>query len=263
MKLENKMILVTPHQAKYWLDNCNLRNRNLRETQVRQFVKDMLNDNWEMTHQGIAFYEDGMLADGQHRLAAIVKANVSVKLFVATGLPQKTAKTIDQNRPRMMHDVIRIGGENDWIDKHVVAICRFLLGNMGESTETPSVNTVVDLANKYKHSIQLVKSMTGTKKRYVTHSGLAASYVCALIAGVPDEKIKRFTEVMLSGEIFNATENAAIRLREFLISNPGCWIGRSRLETSMKAQRAIDAFAKNQPLAKLYTPASLTYPIPE
>lgn len=263
MKLKQKLVVVTPHQAKYWLDNCNLRNRNLRSIVVSQFAQDMINNRWKLHHQGIAFYEDGTLADGQHRLAAIVRANKPIELYVTTGLQHESAAVIDQGVTRKMHDAIRILGGNDWIDKHIVAMCRFLIGDMGKNTDPVSTNTVIDYANRYQYTLELVKSMTGTKKRYVTHAGLAACYACAIQAGIPEAKIKRFAEIMLKGEINGPKENAAIRLREYLISNPGCWIGRERLETCMRAQRAIDAFSKDQSLAKLYLPSSLTYPTPE
>ena len=38
------------------------------------------------THQGIAFDENGVLQDGQHRLCAIVSANKPVDMMVTSGL---------------------------------------------------------------------------------------------------------------------------------------------------------------------------------
>ena len=262
MKIETKTLMVSPQQAKRWLDSFNTQNRTIRDTQVRQFVEDMKNKRWVFTHQGIAFYEDGTLADGQHRLAAVVEANTPIKFMVTTGLPKATAQTIDQGRARMAHDAIRISGAADWISKNTVSIARFLMSEMGEVTMPHSINNILNFAERHKEPIQLVESMTATKKRYFTHSGICANYVCALVAGVPEEKVKRFAQVMYTGEITNSSENAAIRLREFLIANPGCWIGSSRVETSKRTQRALEAFANGQSLAKLYMPPELTYPTP-
>jgi len=262
MKIETKVLTVSPQQAKRWLESFNTQNRTMRDTQVKQFVEDMKNKRWEFTHQGIAFYADGSLADGQHRLAAVVEANMPIKFMVTTGLPKTTAQTIDQGRARMAHDAIRISGAANWVTKNTVSIVRFLMSEMGEVTMPHSINNILSFAERHKEPIQLVESMTSTKKRYVTHSGICANYVCALIAGVPEEKVKRFSHVMYTGEIASSSENAAIRLREFLISNTGCWIGNARFETSKRAQRAIEAFAAGNPIAKLYMPPELVYPIP-
>lgn len=263
MNIETKTVTISPQQAKRWLMAFNNNNRTAREGQVKQFAADMKNNRWSFTHQGIAFYEDGTLADGQHRLMAIVEANLPVKFLVTTGLPKAVAQTIDQNRPRMVHDAIRIGGENPWINKHVVAIVRFLLSNLGTDTRTRSINQIVDYANKYRDLIEAVDKITSTKKRHVTHAGISAAYVCALNSGISLEKIKHFADIMVTGEIAGPHENSVVRLREHLIVHTGCWIGNVRHETVRRAQRAIEAFDKGQPLAKLYMPPELIYPIPE
>jgi hypothetical protein len=79
MKAEFKT--VTPSMAEYYLGK-NTANRRVSERRVRIYERDLLNGNFGTTHQGIAFYNDGSLADGQHRLLAIVKANLPAKLLV-------------------------------------------------------------------------------------------------------------------------------------------------------------------------------------
>lgn len=255
-------ILVSPAQAKLWLGS-NVRNRSIRDRQVKQFADDMRTGKWLETHQGIAFYNDGTLADGQHRLAAIVESNVPVKLLVTTGLPVESAHCIDQNRPRMAHDAIHISGQAEWINKNIVALVRFLLAKMGSNPTAFSVTQILDYANRHKNLLMLVDEITSCKKRYYTHSGICASYFCALAAGVPEEKIRRFASIMLNGEIAGQHENAVIRLREFLVTSKNCWVGQARNESTRRIQRAISSFAEGKPLAKLFMAPDLIYPIPE
>lgn len=75
------VIKVTPILAKAWLEQ-NKSNRSLRPQRVNQYARDMKAGKWNLTGQGITFAEDGSLLDGQHRLNAIVVANVSVYMLV-------------------------------------------------------------------------------------------------------------------------------------------------------------------------------------
>lgn len=261
-KLKTEIINVTPTQAQQWLDK-NTRNRQVREERAAQYAEDMKAGRWRFTHQGIAFYADGTLADGQHRLHAITLYGKPVQMLVTRGLPQETGQAIDQNLPRMTHDSIRIGGGPDWIERNVVATTRVLLNYMNAETKTHSVAEIVDYATRYADHIKLSQLLVAVKKRNVTSASIAACYFCALQAGEDKDKIKRFAEIMLNGEIAGPHENAAIRLREFLIGEGArAWMGYARMETAKKVQRAIQLFCEGKATAKLYTPEKLVYPIP-
>src|SRR5438046_2404287 len=56
--------------AEQWLA-ANTANRPLSRSTVRGFADAMRSGEWLVTHQGVAFDTDGVLVDGQHRLAAI------------------------------------------------------------------------------------------------------------------------------------------------------------------------------------------------
>jgi hypothetical protein len=105
--------------------------------------------------------------------------------------------------------------------------------------------------------------MVISKKRQVTHAGILSVYVCALLAGEPEEKIARFSRVMYTGEPAGPHENAAIRLREYLLMTPNAWVGSIRAETCKRAMRALQAFIKEQPLGRLAVPSEFIYAVPE
>jgi hypothetical protein len=262
MALHTSIVNVTPATARAWLKKNTL-NRNLRDETVAKYARDMKDGNWETTHQGIGFYDDGTLADGQHRLHAVVRADVPVKFVVTHGIPRNAGQVIDQNAPRMTHDAIRIGNGPGWVDRDIVAVVRFILGGMGEDNKPRSVPEIVDYAVRYEQNIQYAQALALVKKRNLTSSPIVACYFCALEAGVPYETIKRFGEIMMKGEINGPHENAAIRLREFLITEGGrAWMGKNRMLTPKKVQRAIELFAEGKPTNKLYMPEVLVYPIP-
>jgi hypothetical protein len=263
MKIETKQITVTPAMAKNWLSKFNNRNRNVRQSAVDNYATDMAAGKWHMTHQGIAFYADGVLADGQHRLLAVVKANVPVKFLVTNGLPQDSGAALDQHARRQLHDAMVIGGLAPWVNRNIVAIARFLMSDLGANTKPRSVSEVADYLNRHQVILQKVDRLVLAKKRHVTHSGVLACYVCALLAGEPDEKLKRFADIMFNGEASGPTENAPIKLRDYLMTTPTAWVGQSRVETCKRAMRTIKAFCHGQPLSKLVLPGEFMYPIPE
>lgn len=263
-KLSTEIVTITPKQAKTWLEKNNQNNRVLRMEQARRFARDMKEGNWRLTHQGIGFYEDGMIADGQHRLMGIVLAEKPMRFLVTKGIPKAAGQAIDQNVPRQAFDAIAIAGGPEWIDRNVVALIRFTRSKLFDQGLQLSVSDIMNYALKHEENIRTANGfITTNKKRHVTAAGMAANYFCAIAAGEPAEKIKRFSQIMYTGEIASNKENAAIRLREYLIANNECWNGAMRFDTSKRAQRAIALFCQEQPISKLYSPSELTYPVPE
>src|SRR5947208_14577232 len=72
----------------------------------------MRRGEWRVTHQGIAFDTEGALVDGQHRLAAVVEAEVPVELTVFTEVPDGAFDVLDTGKRRNAADVLAIEGEN-------------------------------------------------------------------------------------------------------------------------------------------------------
>ena len=249
--------------AKSWLGKYNKRNRHVRDGAIKNYADDMKEGRWELTHQGIAFYEDGVLADGQHRLMAVVRANCDVPFMVTHGLPKKSGAVLDQHSKRQAHDAIAIGGLAEGTNRNIVAIARFLMSNMGTTTKPKSVHDIAGFIKKYYEVLHKVDRMVISKKRQVTHAGILSVYVCALLAGESEEKIARFSKVMYTGEPAGPHENAAIRLREYLLMTPNAWVGSIRAETCKRAMRALQAFIKEQPLGRLAAPAEFIYAVPE
>ena len=105
-------VQVTPAQARDWLIKNNKGNRKMRETTVEAFARDMRNGDWLLNHQGIAFNAEGVLLDGQHRLAAVAESGLPQWFMVSTGWPDATKKqtrlmdTVDRGAARSIADVL-------------------------------------------------------------------------------------------------------------------------------------------------------------
>lgn len=75
--------IITPAMARRLLEK-NINNRPLQPAAVERYMRDIAAGNWQLTHQCIAVDIDGNLVDGQHRLTAIVRCNISLPFFIAT-----------------------------------------------------------------------------------------------------------------------------------------------------------------------------------
>ena len=103
----SEVVTVTPQLAAEWLKR-NTDNRPLRKWHVEALAGAITRGEWVLSHQGVAFAEDGRLLDGQHRLAAIVKANTSVLMVVTRNVPEDAFKAIDQGVKRTLSDVFGV-----------------------------------------------------------------------------------------------------------------------------------------------------------
>lgn len=103
---------VTPAMAEKWLE-ANPNNRSIDDRKVEQYARDMVAGKWRLTNQGIGFGRDGNLYDGQHRLWAVYKAGVAVRMLVVTGLEPDARPAIDVGKPRRVHDQLRMFGGVD------------------------------------------------------------------------------------------------------------------------------------------------------
>jgi hypothetical protein len=68
--MKTEVVKVTPAMARQWLKR-NSNNRPIRPSHVENLRLAFERGEYVLTHQGVAFSDDGVLIDGQHRLTAI------------------------------------------------------------------------------------------------------------------------------------------------------------------------------------------------
>lgn len=108
-KIKSKICKIGPSQAERILKN-NKSNRSLRKNVVDNYCRDMKNDMWSLTHQGIAISDKNQLLDGQHRLHAIIKSGKTIELMVTTGIPEDDAMEymVDCGAKRLSKDFLKV-----------------------------------------------------------------------------------------------------------------------------------------------------------
>jgi hypothetical protein len=110
--VRSRVQTITPARAEQLLA-ANTTNRPISRPTVRAFAEAMRRGEWLVTHQGIAFDTNGVLVDGQHRLAAIIEADIPVELTVFTDVGEGTFDVLDIGKRRTAADVLAIEGEKN------------------------------------------------------------------------------------------------------------------------------------------------------
>lgn len=105
-EMQFEIMEVTPELAAKWLGK-NEGNRKLREPRAAALAKSMDAGKFRLTHQPVAFSPRGRLLDGQHRLRAICLSGKTIRLVVATNVPESAFEVIDAGLPRKMFERLR------------------------------------------------------------------------------------------------------------------------------------------------------------
>ena len=89
--MKTATVKVTPAMALNWLNTCNTKNRRVNKKHVQNLANEMKSGRWTVNGETIAFDEDMVLIDGQHRLHAIIQSGVSIETIVVYGIEDPRA----------------------------------------------------------------------------------------------------------------------------------------------------------------------------
>jgi hypothetical protein len=105
---------ITPEIATAWLER-NLSNRNLVQSTVDRYARDMRAGRWHYTGDPIQFGISGRLLNGQHRLWACVEAEVAFECAIVRGIvnEEEVVDVLDTGVKRTLASALQIHGEKD------------------------------------------------------------------------------------------------------------------------------------------------------
>jgi hypothetical protein len=109
----SRRVMMTPPIASLILSEYNRHNRDVQYAKIRFLSNAMARGEWKWNHQGIAFYDDGMLGDGQHRCYACVLSGVTIPLQVTSALSKDAIDTVDNQSVRNAGDACQLLGIKD------------------------------------------------------------------------------------------------------------------------------------------------------
>src|ERR1017187_1807933 len=95
---------VTPKRATELLSNLFEGQRNQRDGYIDSLALEMKEGRWRLSCDAILLVK-GRLANGQHRLCAVIKSNVSCPFIVMETNDDELYKVIDAGQKRTIGDV--------------------------------------------------------------------------------------------------------------------------------------------------------------
>lgn len=264
--LESRRILVTPEMAAEWLTK-NSKNRPINKPRVDLLRKQIVNETFVLTHQGIAFYgEFDELADGQHRLAAIASGDKSVEMMVTWGLSREAVHAIDRGRSRSITNVLNFVGMA--MTQSQTAACRALWQDYHAARSETVWNGQAFDTNKFvvfcEHVIEAVNfAMPPKACRGLSHASVTAAIAAAWFTQSHVDLL-RFKELLHTGTGAGDDESSAIKLREYLLTTRVTAGGNeARQELYLRTSTALRAFLEGRGLSKLYCRPDARFPIPD
>lgn len=197
-------------------------NRNIRETKVLQYERDMRACRWEFNGEPIIISKDGLINDGQHRLRALVEANVTVPLLFVFGVEREARLTVDQGAARSAGDYLGMEGvENSAaaasIGRMVIAIERERHARLYRAQDV----TNIEIRRRVQADSKIADAARYAMSHYKYTRAFAAPAVVGtafyLLSEVHPDDAKDFMDQVCVGENLRRTE-PAYAVRDALLS---------------------------------------------
>lgn len=250
--MRTELVKITPAMAKAMLEK-NTSNRRIDERAITKWYRLMLDNDWQVTHQGIAFFDDGTLADGQHRLLSIIRINRPITFLVAYDLPKSAAMAIDSGRKRSLIDGIKISGAAPWMEARHLQ----MVPSIAYPTRLTDMQKI-DLLSLLRPHAEFAVQCFASNRRHLTPSIIHAAVTMAHYHGVDEVKLIRFCEVFLDGAMADPTERAIILVRDYFMNHTNSG-SVDKNEKYLRVQRAIEAHSKGEVIKRLTQPTEAIY----
>lgn len=236
---------VDPSLAKVLLEG-NVINRPLSGSLVDSITRDILNDRWQVSHQGLALASDGRLLDGQHRLHAIIKANREVRIPVTYNVPPEAFSVIDLNgRPRTIADIAALtrGLKSGRLCVAAVKVIHGLTDPPQQSRWTKA--EIDELLDKYQSEVSWAVSVVRS------NAMRSSSIVGAIAYAYPTdkEKIELFARTLESRVSMTSPMAALLKAAERMLPVS---TDNERRDLAHITLRCIWAYLRGEDLKKVY-----------
>lgn len=209
---------VTPTFAKGLLDG-NTANRKVNKAQLDMLCRTIRDGHWRLTHQGVAVYESGELADGQHRLMAIVETGITCQMPVFYGIEKEDASimAIDCGRSRTVGDSSSLTGHKV-APKDSAIITGLEFGFKGARPKLTHLE-MLELAKKHQQALTLINSITKRSFKGVSIAPVKVAMAEALAEkAVTIDFAAKFYKSLVTGEYTDRIMINAIRMRNKLLA---------------------------------------------
>ena len=261
----NKLILsleeITPAVATDML-NANTLNRRLRPGVVEKYASDMRANTWTRCIAPVCFYEDGNIADGQHRLFAIIESNTTQFFFVIRGLDRTDGMNIDVGLNRSIVDNARISGLDPNLSNTLIGVARGVeMGDCMGGGKSLSNSGKMELVHKHREASTWAMH-NGPRSKFLRNGLVLSAIARAWYVETDHAKLKRYCDVLQSGFADGTVESAAIAMRNYLLAK-GSASSTNALwrDTFLRVQNSISYFMRGRALTIIREITDEVYPL--
>ncbi|MNX86001.1 hypothetical protein D3C86_1178590 [compost metagenome] len=257
--MDIRIEVVDPAKAESWL-NLNKNNRKLRDGVVEQYAQDMKAGRWTNCPTPISFYADGDVADGQHRLWAIVESSTTQTFPVARGLDRADGLNIDTGLNRSVVDNSRISGVDTGLSNTLVAVARATQHGVA-SVGRMSNALKVECVDLHRDACTWAVA-NGPKGKNLRNAVVLAAISRAWYWEEDKSKLRRFCDVFDSGFQQGDEESAAVAMRNYMLLKAGLASSSAMwTDTFLKVQNAINYFMRSKKLTVIKGVKEEPYPL--
>jgi len=236
------LVIVTPEMAQRWLQK-NSFNRPLKPRLVDNYVRQIQSGNWRRTHQGIAFDEEGVVLDGQHRLHAIIRSGQAVPMLIFLNENQSTHESIDGGKTRTLLDVVRLELLDDTIKgKHICVLKAMWAGRYCKNQNHLSAVEVISMYRRYHLAVRFAVDML---ENNASNDTTVMGVIARATFSVPKEKLLEFCNILRTGNGDHPSTDIVLEFRN--------WLDRqrdrqeaTRREIYKRAETILTAFLNNE-----------------
>lgn len=197
MKITFGIETITPQDAERILKESEkafseseggFKQRNRRKDTVTAYAEDMAAGRWKENGETIKFDSEGRLIDGQHRLAAVVRANTPIQFFVVRGLDNSVMDTIDYGVKRSIENALQFQCKSYESGAAAAVRAKVLLDkrriSVFESSATSHGVSHLNLVEEYikneaeyNEAVQYGRSISSASGNRLTATEVAAIYM--------------------------------------------------------------------------------------
>jgi hypothetical protein len=251
---------ITPTIAEAWL-NANKSNRKMRDGVAEKYADDMRSGRWTVCPEPISFYVDGDLADGQHRLWAIVDSNTIQTFPVARGLLRIDGLNLNTGLGRSVVDNARISGTDTGLSFTLIAAAKAIEFGTIALNRTVSNSETLEVVNRHREAASFAASAV-RRRQLLCGAVVMGAVGRAYVHETDHARLQRFCDVLGTGFYEGQDETAAITLRNYLLTK-GAVASSTALwrDTFLKCQNAVHYFMRSKKLMTIKSVSEDMYPL--
>lgn len=264
--------LITPQMAQAMIDRSKasgFKNRKLSEKHVQLWAEEMKAGRWKLNGVSIRISPRGAIVDGNHRLHAVVKANVSVLFEVKYNVSEDFFDTYDIGKQRSMGDIISTQGFDkykDFISSGSRAIYIYIAKNkIGISRVSKDWKVPYAILEPIlkTYGDEIIDAASNINKNKLSRIFNQSVYIClyTIFGFINKDKRNIFFDKVIKGE--NDSRGTSTYALKTFLANQKLLVKTRKLKPDHEAKNIIHAwnkFLKNEPVIQLKINIEANFP---